>query len=54
VDMSGSFVYVTNQGDNTVSAFSINPASGALTPVAGSPFNTGTAPVSVVTTGIVQ
>ena len=35
------FLYVANGGSNNVSAFSINPATGVLTPVAGSPFATG-------------
>jgi 6-phosphogluconolactonase (cycloisomerase 2 family) len=32
-----SFAYVANQGSNNVSAYSINPATGALTTVVGSP-----------------
>ena len=39
--------YVTNQGDNTVSASSIDASTGALTAVTGSPFATGMGPVSV-------
>jgi 6-phosphogluconolactonase (cycloisomerase 2 family) len=35
------FLYVANGGSNNVSGFSINPATGVLTPVAGSPFATG-------------
>jgi DNA-binding beta-propeller fold protein YncE len=39
VDPSGKFLYVTNiglaAGNASVSAFSINPVSGALTPVGG-------------------
>jgi len=35
------FLYAANSGSNTVSAFSINPVTGALTPVPGSPFATG-------------
>ena len=38
VDPTGSFLYVANSGSGTVSAFTINPNSGVLTPVAGSPF----------------
>ena len=47
VDPSGKFVYVGNAGSNqpnqpTVSAYSIDTSTGALTPVSGSPFpNTG-------------
>ena len=35
------FLYASNSGSNTVSAFTINPASGYLMPVPGSPFSTG-------------
>lgn len=36
-----NFLYAANAGTNTVSAFSIDPATGALTVVPGSPFATG-------------
>jgi len=35
------FLYAANSGSNNVSAFSINPATGVLTAVPGSPFPTG-------------
>ncbi|HEX4039916.1 MAG TPA: beta-propeller fold lactonase family protein [Acidobacteriaceae bacterium] len=38
VEPTDHFLYVVNQGDNTVSAYSINGSSGALTPITGSPF----------------
>jgi 6-phosphogluconolactonase len=41
------FAYVTNSGDNTVSAYSINSSTGALRAVTGSPFAAGNTPVSV-------
>ena len=41
VDPSHRFLYVVNSGDNTISAFLINSSNGALTPLAGSPFPTG-------------
>ncbi len=45
---AGRFAYVANETSNTISAFSIDAATGALTPVAGSPFaSTGTTPVAV-------
>lgn len=47
LDPSGKFAYVANAGSNSVSAFTINPTTGALTPVAGSPFAAGTQPHSV-------
>jgi len=36
-----NFLYAANSGSNDVSAFSINPATGDLTTVPGSPFATG-------------
>ena len=36
---SGKFVYVTNHGTSTISVYSVNSTSGALTPVSGSPFS---------------
>jgi hypothetical protein len=39
---------VVNNISNNVSAYTINSATGALSPVSGSPFPTGSAPVSVV------
>ena len=35
------FLYAGNAGSNTVSAFSINPTTGVLTTISGSPFATG-------------
>jgi 6-phosphogluconolactonase (cycloisomerase 2 family) len=37
----GNFLYASNAGSNDVSAFPINPATGVLTAVPGSPFATG-------------
>jgi len=34
----GRFAYVANQGDPSISVYSINPISGALTAISGSPF----------------
>jgi 6-phosphogluconolactonase (cycloisomerase 2 family) len=36
-----NLLFVSNGGDQTISAFSIDPTSGALTPAAGSPFTSG-------------
>jgi 6-phosphogluconolactonase len=44
----GGFAYVVNQDDGTVSAYAIDAASGALAPIAGSPFAVGSAPVGIV------
>jgi 6-phosphogluconolactonase len=49
VTPSGSFVFVANSGQNTVSVFSVD-SIGALTAVAGSPFAAGTAPAGVTVT----
>jgi len=38
------FVYVTNFYSHNVSAYSVDATTGALTPVAGSPFATGAYP----------
>jgi hypothetical protein len=52
VNPTGKFAYVTNFGDNNVTAYSIG-ADGALTPVAGSPFAAGIGPSSVAITPLV-
>ncbi|HET9167174.1 MAG TPA: beta-propeller fold lactonase family protein, partial [Candidatus Angelobacter sp.] len=41
VTQVNSLLYVANTGNMTISAFHINPATGALTSVAGSPFASG-------------
>ena len=42
-----AFAYVAKQGDGTVSAYSIDASTGALTQLTGSPFAAGTYPVFV-------
>lgn len=58
LDSSGRFVYVTNSfngaGGNSVSAFTLNAATGALNPIAGAPYAAGTGPSAITTTGSVQ
>ena len=49
VTFAPQFVLVANSGSNNVSAYTINPASGALATVSGSPFAAGTSPMSVTT-----
>jgi 6-phosphogluconolactonase len=39
--VAGKFLYVANDGSDDVSAFSIDQQTGVLTPVPGSPFDTG-------------
>ena len=51
-DLSGKFLYVASDlgnltPTNDISAFAINPTTGALTPVPGSPFVSGIAPLSL-------
>jgi 6-phosphogluconolactonase len=41
VDNLGGFVYVANENTGNVSVYTANTATGALTPVAGSPFLSG-------------
>lgn len=43
-DGTVQFAYVTNFGSKNVSAYAIDATSGALTPLAGSPFRAGTDP----------
>ena len=45
---SGKFVYAPNSTDSTISAYSLDGTSGALTQIAGSPFTTGPYPFGVV------
>jgi DNA-binding beta-propeller fold protein YncE len=44
VDPTGNYLYVSNNTDNTASGWKINTITGALTPVPGSPYATGTGP----------
>jgi hypothetical protein len=47
IDPTGQFAYVANEGSNNVSAYTIDSTTGALSPMAGSPFAAGTGPSSV-------
>jgi len=47
IDPLGKFVYTANVNANTVSAYGVDPSTGALAPVLGSPFAAGSNPVSV-------
>jgi 6-phosphogluconolactonase (cycloisomerase 2 family) len=49
VDSSGMFVYVTLGQSNQIAGFAITTPSGALTPVPGSPFGTGSSPLTLAT-----
>ncbi len=46
----GRFAYVANYDSHTVSAYTIDSITGALTAVAGSPFPAGSQPHAVTTT----
>jgi 6-phosphogluconolactonase len=48
-DSSGKFVYTVMQSTSQVAGFSIASPSGALTPIPGSPFSTGSAPIALAT-----
>src|SRR5262249_34504560 len=52
IDPSGKFAYVANNASNNISAYTIDPSSGALTALPSSPFAAGTGPSFVVSTGI--
>lgn len=52
VDISGKFVYVTNQLSGDVSTYTLNLTTGALTSTGT--VASGTAPMSVATTGTIQ
>jgi hypothetical protein len=43
--------YVTNQNGDSISGYAVDPATGALTSIAGSPFPTGLGPVDIAFTG---
>src|ERR1700693_4286462 len=45
--LRAEFAYVANSNGSSVSGYTIDPATGALTAVAGSPFATGGSPASV-------
>jgi 6-phosphogluconolactonase (cycloisomerase 2 family) len=41
------FTYVVNSGADTIFVYSIDATTGALTPIGGSPFATGTQPTAI-------
>lgn len=49
VSYTPKYAYVANNADSTVSGYSINPATGGLTNVLGSPFDAGSNPATVTT-----
>ena len=51
VDPSGRFAYVANSWSDSVSAYTIDPATGALTSIGVAPAGTGPLPVAIDPTG---
>ena len=47
IDRRGRFLYRTNYGSNSVSAYRIDRATGALNAIPGSPYSTGDGPFGV-------
>ena len=43
----GKFLYVVNRTSENISAFSIDPATGRLQPIVGSPFECGNKPWAI-------
>ncbi len=54
VDASGKFVYAATVGMNDINVYVIDQSTGDLTGITGSPFNAGTNPYSVTTTGTIH
>src|SRR5262249_31921349 len=47
VDPAGQFAYVANSDSNTISGYTIDPSTGSLSPISGSPFLADTLPSSL-------
>jgi 6-phosphogluconolactonase (cycloisomerase 2 family) len=47
VDPSGRYLFVGNSRSNNISAYLINSKTGALNPIAGSPFTDGNSPLAL-------
>ena len=45
--LPAQFVYIANRNSDNISAYSLNPKTGFLTAISGSPFSTGVGPFSV-------
>jgi 6-phosphogluconolactonase (cycloisomerase 2 family) len=48
---NGKFVFVANQGSNSISVYSVDSSTGLLTEITGSPFATSAGPSGVAMTG---
>jgi 6-phosphogluconolactonase len=51
MDSNGKFVFVANQGSNSISVFSVDGGTGLLTEITGSPFATPAGPSALAMTG---
>jgi len=51
VDQTGNFVYVALGMTNQIAAFQVEPSTGVLTPVPGSPFSTGFGTLTLIAAG---
>jgi 6-phosphogluconolactonase (cycloisomerase 2 family) len=51
MDSKGKFVFVANQGSNSISVFSADSGTGLLTEITGSPFATAAGPSGLAMTG---
>ena len=47
IESNGKFLFVANSGSDDISVYSIDDTTGALTPIAGSPFPTGAKPLAL-------
>ncbi len=47
MDPAGAFLYVANAGSNNISSFSIDPSTGKLSQLPGSPFSVGLSPLNM-------
>jgi len=47
MDINGRYLYAVNEGSDTLSAYAVDAASGALAEVSGSPLHTGDGPVAI-------
>jgi 6-phosphogluconolactonase (cycloisomerase 2 family) len=47
INSGATYLYASNEGSDNVTAYSVNPSSGALMQVTGSPFEAGTEPIGV-------
>lgn len=54
MDSTGRFLYVVNRDSNTVSGFTINQQTGALTQMSSATFATGNKPIAILTTGTIE